>query len=124
MSHRNEECFTMCQDWMIWLDSRRFLGSPVQKNILEKLMAQHKVSKGLPDGLMSAELNAFNSAVMSLDDDYLVPFIVIYCGIKDIPVKTIAFNLDIDRSTFYDRAHKSANDVIRLSKHIKKSRLQ
>ena len=123
MASRHEECFTMCQDWMNWLDSRRFLGSPEQQNILAKLMAQHKMSKGPPNGPMSADLSAFNSAVMSLDDDYLVPFVVIYCGLKDIPIKTLAFTMQIDRTTFYDRAHKSATDVIRLSKQIKNNRL-
>lgn len=120
MSHRNEECFTMCADWMNWLDSRRFLGSPEQVSILAKLMAQNKMSKGPPNGPMSAELNAFNAAVMGLERDHLIPFLAIYCNLKEYPVKTLSYQMEIDRSTFYERAHKSSVHVMRKRLSIMK----
>lgn len=124
MAQRNEECYTMCQDWIKWLESRKFLGTPSQRNILDKLMTQYQVSKTSPDGMLSADLNAFNTAVMSLEEDRLMPFLVIYCKFKQLPVKTLAYDLNIDRTTFYQRAHKAASDVLRLSKHIKQLRLE
>lgn len=123
MSHRNEQCYTMSQDWINWLDSRRFLGSPEQLNILAKLMAQNKMSKESPNGPMSAELNAFNAAVMSLEKEGLLPFLSVYCGLRECPIKTMAHYFEVDRATIYNRAHQSANYVMRLTQQLIQSHM-
>jgi hypothetical protein len=112
MAHRNEAAYQMAQDWVKWLDSRRFLGPPLQRNILAQFMPSKTGRE--PNGPMSAELNAFNLAVSSLDIGEFVPFVVIYCEIKIKPIKAIAADMGIGRDTFYDRAHCAASKCIGL----------
>jgi hypothetical protein len=112
MAHRNEAAYQMAQDWVQWLDSRRFLGPPLQRNILAQFMPSKAGRE--PNGPMSAELNAFNLAVASLDVGEFVPFVVVYCGIKIKPIKAIAADMGIGRDTFYERAHCAASKCIGL----------
>jgi hypothetical protein len=112
MAHRNEAAYQMAQEWVKWLDSRRFLGPPLQRNILAQFMPSKTGRE--PNGPMSAELNAFNLAVSSLDVGEFVPFVVIYCEIKIKPIKAIAADMGICRDTFYERAHCAASKCIGL----------
>jgi hypothetical protein len=112
MAHRNEAAYQMAQEWVKWLDSRRFLGPPLQRNILAQFMPSKTGRE--PNGPMSAELNAFNLAVSSLDVGEFVPFVVIYCEIKIKPIKAIAADMGIGRDTFYERAHCAASKCIGL----------
>lgn len=118
MASRNEQVYQMAQEWLIWLNSRKFLGQPPQKNILVAL-AEKNMSKGMPpDAIMSAELAAFNIAVNTLDNGSLIPFITVYCDFKTKPVKTLAIDLGIGRDQFYERAHKAALNVIKTSRYL------
>lgn len=129
MAHRNEVVYQMAQDWIYWLDTRRFLGEPPQKNILA-LMMQDKGDckpKGEPDGPVSAEIAAFNMAVSCLELGRFVPFIVVYCDYKPQPIKTMAHDLGIGRDQFYERAHSAASEVhavamrlVRLNSQMRK----
>lgn len=118
MASRNEQVYQMAQEWLIWLNSRKFLGQPPQKNILLELAERNKVSKGAPDGIMSSEIAAFNLAVNALDAGSLIPFITVYCDYKPKPIKTLAIDLGIGRDQFYERAHKAALNVIKTSREL------
>ena len=48
MASRNELVYQKAQDWLVWLNTRRFLGNPPQKNILVALMEIDKEKKVPP----------------------------------------------------------------------------
>lgn len=112
MAQRNEAVYQIAQDWIRWLDTRKFMGPPIQKNILAQFMPG-KVGRQ-PNGPMSAKLNAFNLAVMSMDIGDFVPFLVVYCDVNTgRPIKALADDLGIGREAFYSRAHSSASRLIK-----------
>lgn len=117
---RNEQVYELAQEWIRWLDSRRFLGEPAQKNILAMLMKDEnrRPARGEPDGPMSAEMAAFNLAVSSLPVGQFVPFVVRYCGYKPKPIKTIAYELGIQPPAFYERADNAALHVHSLMRKL------
>lgn len=120
-SNLNKEAYALAQEWMRWLGSRRFYGPAPHQSILAMLMREPgKVSRGEPDAEVSMELNAFNMAVMDLEVGHFVPFVVVYCDFKPDgkPVKCLAADLGIDRSTFYDRADKSALHVLKTTRRL------
>lgn len=119
MASRNEVVYQLAQEWLVWLNSRRFLGQPLQKNILVMLAEKNKTKKGPPDGPMSAEMAAFNLAVNALTDaGHLVPFITVYCDFRMKPIKTLAGELGIGRDTFYERAHETAQSLYRKTQEL------
>jgi hypothetical protein len=75
-------------------------------------------SKGEPDGRLDPELNAFNLAVVSLDDGEFIPFIRVYCDYKPKPVKAMAHDLGIGRDQFYERAHNAASKALKTTRRI------
>lgn len=101
----------MAQEWIQWADSKKFFGPPPSKNILVLLQKQNASSNPPPDAPLSAELCAFNLAVMAQPESLLIPFLVVYCHAGDKPTKVYADNLGIERPAFYDRAHKAAGDI-------------
>jgi len=111
MAKRNEVVYQLAQDWLIWLNSRRFLGDPPQKNILAAMMERNKMRKDAPNGPMSAEIAAFNLAVNALNAGQLIPFIAVYCDFRPKPIKTMADELGIQSPAFYERAHDVASKV-------------
>lgn len=111
MSQRHERCYNLTQDWIKWLDSKRFYGQPPQKNILEIL--QNVRSGKEPDGRLSPELNAFNICLKAQEEEYLIPFLVVYTNAADKPAKVYAAQLDISLPAFYDRANKTATTIYR-----------
>lgn len=115
--NRNEYVYNLALDWVRWLDTRRFFGPPEQKNILARLQGGGK-SGGEPDGVMSAEVAAFNLAVCGLEIGYFIPFIAIYCEYRPKPVKVMAYELGIQPPAFYDRAEKAAADVRRVTQKL------
>lgn len=108
----------MAQDWVRWLNTRRFLGEPEQVNILARLQTQNKPSLGAPDAPMSAEMSAFNIAVVNLPKEMFIPFVVVYCDYKPKPIKTIAYDLGIQAPAFYERAHHSAQEVLKVTRQL------
>lgn len=117
MSQKHNRCYNQAQQWITWLNTRRFFAQPPQRNILLLLQGIRDQSRGEPDGIMSAELCAFNLCVKAQEDDYLIPFLFVYCGAGDKPAKCYASDLDLSLPSFYERAHKAATDIYRS--HIK-----
>jgi hypothetical protein len=115
---RNQQAYCLAQDWVRWLDTRRFLGKPDQKNILAQLQMRNKASRGAPDAPMSAEISAFNLAVTSLPKERFVPFVVIYCEYRPKPIKTIAYEFGIQAPAFYERAHLTALEVLKVTRQL------
>lgn len=111
MSHKHERCQAMVDEWVSWLDTKRFLAPPPAKNILELLQKRRGPVKLPPDGQMSAEICAFNLAVVAQPNHMLIPFLCVYAKAGDKPNKCYAADLGIDRTVFYDRAHKAASDI-------------
>lgn len=101
----------MAQEWIQWADSKRFFGPPPSKTILEMMQKRTAPSNPPPDFSLSAELCAFNLAVMAQKEPMLIPFLVVYCHTGDKPAKVYADKLGIERPAFYDRAHKAAGDI-------------
>lgn len=115
MASRHEHIYQKAQEWLIWLNTRRFLGEAPQKNILVAMMERDKEKKPPPDALMSAEIAAFNLAVSALDYEHLLPFCAVYCDYRPKPIKTLANEIGIARDTFYERAHETALKVNRTA---------
>jgi hypothetical protein len=113
----NEYVYNLAQDWIRWMDERRFFGPPAQKNILARLQGGSSSGKE-PDAELLPEIAAFHLSVMSLDIGYFVPFVVVYCGYKPQPIKVIAHELGIDRSTFYRRGEEAANELQRNTQRL------
>lgn len=111
MASRNEQVYQMAQDWKQWLFSRRFLGQPPQKNILVALSEKLSTKGEVPDGPMSAEMAAFNLVINSVDDEYLLPFVAVYCDFRPKPIKAMADLLGIQAPAFYERAHATADKL-------------
>lgn len=118
---RNERAYNLAQDWVKWLDTRRFYGQPEQKNILARLIKERDTEKlarptGFePDGSNSADLQAFNIAVTSLPAVEFIPFIVVYCEFRPKPIKILAHEQGINASNFYQRAHRVASGVLSIT---------
>ncbi len=72
-----------------------------------------------PDAELSAELHAFNLALKAQEDENRVPFLVIYCDLRKVPIKTLAHELGIHRDTFYTRAHKTAEHLVRMTQRLR-----
>ena len=108
----NPRAYELAQIWIGWLDTRRFFAPPAQKNILAMMMKEQNPSKGEPDVELSAEIFAFNLAVVGLEADQLVPFIAVYCRLRPRPVRVLAEELHISRPTFYKNAHLSAIQIL------------
>lgn len=117
---RNERAYNLAQDWVKWLDTRRFYGKPEVKNILAMLMKDPHPSRGEPDGKNSADLQAFNIAVTSLPSHEFIPFVVVYCEFRpeNKPIKVIAHSQGVNSSNFYQRAHRAAMDVLATTDHL------
>jgi len=111
MSRRHEHIYQLAQEWMRWLNSRYFLGRAEAKNILLRLQP-HKLSSKEPDGIMSAEISAFNTAVNHIEkSNRLIPFIAVYCKVKPKSVAELAAELRISRTQFYEIAHSTALEI-------------
>jgi len=106
----NQRAYELAQIWIGWLDTRRFFAPPAQKDTIAMMMGGG--GKGEPDGELSAEIFAFNLAVVSLHADQLVPFIAVYCRLRPRPVRVLAEELHISRPTFYKYAHLSAIQIL------------
>jgi hypothetical protein len=115
MSQRHDRCYNLAQDWIKWLDTRKFFNRPDPKNILAMLQ-QQGTSRGEPDGKLSVELNAFNLCVKAEPNEYLIPFLFVYCHASEKPAKVYAADLSISVPSFYERAHKAATSIYR--KHL------
>jgi hypothetical protein len=115
--------YQLAQDWLVWLNSKRFLGDAPAVNILAMLQPERSRSTREPDGNFSQELSAFNSAFNAQPLSQQIPFIAVYCGIKPYPIKTIAGQLGIERHTLYNRAHITATEIHRLMRIIIRDRL-
>ena len=110
---KHDKCFNLAQEWIGWLDSKRFFGRPKQKNILAMLQHIRERSMIDPDAPLSAEMSAFNLCVKAQEDDHLIPFLFVYCRAGDKPAKYYAYYLNIATPNFYLRAHKTASDIYR-----------
>ncbi len=118
MASRHEHVYQLAQDWVRWLDTRKFLGRAEQKNILAKLIPPFHASKGEPDGPMSQEISAFNVVISGLDAGSFIPFIVVYCDYKPKPIKERAYQLGKSRDQFYENAHKTALNGYRTARQL------
>ena len=117
MAQRNEAVYAIAQDWIRWLDTRKFMGPPEQRNILAQFIASRRATRE-PNGPMSAWLNAFNLAITSLEIGQFVPFVVVYCELKEKPIKALSDELGIGRDAFYERAHASAGRVMKMTRQL------
>lgn len=117
----NREAYDLAQEWVRWLDTRRFYGPPQQRSILAMMIKDDdKCTSCEPDADNSMELHAFNLAVCGLEIGQFVPFVVVYCDFRPgkRPVKCISADMGIDRSTFYDRADKAASSVLKTTRQL------
>lgn len=111
--NRSERAKALSDDWITWLDDRRFFGPPPKKSVLAMLIEKNRARGEAPDRPLNAEIAAFHVAVMGLPVESFLPFIRVYCGVPFVPVKTLAFEAGIGRDTYYDRAHTAAHVVLR-----------
>ncbi len=114
---RVERAYNMAQDWILWLDTRRFYAPPEKKNILARLQGGD-TNKGEPNAPITPELVAFNLAVTGLPMKKFVPFVAVYCGYKPSPIKVLAHEEGVNPSNFYERAHKAAHEALHVTDRL------
>lgn len=119
-SNLNREAYELAQDWIRWLDSRKLFGAPPSHRSLLGKLSEGSRNRGEPNAQLSAEIAAFHLAVCGLEIDYFVPFVVVYCDFSpdNKPVKSIAADMDIDRSTFYRRADQASAVVVSATRKL------
>jgi hypothetical protein len=100
---RNTWAYNMAKEWVVWLDSKRFFAPPEKAGILARLTTSAS-NKLPPNAPLSPELAAFNLVVCALPENLFIPFIVVYAGCGDKPVKSIAHEFNCHETTFYRRA--------------------
>ena len=118
MAH-NQVALELAAQWVRWIDTRRFLAPPMPPSILAALIGGGR-SSSEPDGPMSPEMQAFNTAVVAQERELLVPFVVIYANVKpkNTPVKKIAYDLEISTATFYRNAHEAATKIVSMTRRL------
>ena len=97
----------LADDWMYWLHTRSFFGPPPPKHILA-MLSMPNVGGEPPNAKLSVEIAAFHIGVVGLPDDLGRPFIRVYCGWPDQPIKSLAYDENVSSVAYYDRAHKGA----------------
>lgn len=118
MAKRHEHIFQLTQDWMAWLESRKYYERRGVKCILGRLQPFSGDPNFVPDGPLSAEISAFNTAINHIDPERLIPFAVVYCQVKPKPIHVIAEEYGMSRYRFNNLAHKVALEVYDLSQKI------
>lgn len=115
--HCNRRAFDLAQEWLPWLESRKFLAPAPVMGVLGRLL--HVSSGRKPNASMSAEMAAFHLAVVSLEKEYLIPFLDVYVQSFSMPVKSLLEEVGLkDRSAFYSRAHKAAGDIVKTTDRL------
>ena len=114
---KNERAQALADEWFPWLLTRRFFAPPPQKHILATLIQSEK-SREPPNAKLSAEMSAFNQGVVGMDEKCIIPFLRVYCGFPNEPVKLLAHKEKINPDTFYERAHKGASQAVRTMNHL------
>lgn len=116
--NKSERAKSLADDWITWLDDRRFFGPPPKKSVLAMLIEKNRSRGEIPDRPLNAELAAFHVAVVGLPQEMFLPFIRVYCGVPDAPIKALAYGAGIGRDAYYDRAHKAAYQVLRSMRSV------
>ncbi len=76
MAKRHEHIFQLTQDWMAWVESRKYYERRGVKCILGRLQPFSGDPNFVPDGPLSTEISAFNTAINHIDPERLIPFAV------------------------------------------------
>jgi hypothetical protein len=121
MAH-NQAALELAANWVKWLDTRKFLAPPMPPSILAALIGGSRKGNE-PDGVMDAEMQAFNTACIAQEREMLVPFVVVYARVqpKNTPVKKIAYDLDISTATFYRNAHQAATKIVTMTRRLSRN---
>lgn len=115
---KNERAERLLLEWVEWSRVHRFFGPPIPPSILALLAYKNKMSRDPPDGALSAEISALHVALVSLPKDKLLPLLRVYLGFPNRPIKWMAYEIGIDRDTYYNRAHKAADDLMRNTNSV------
>lgn len=115
---RNERAYNLAQEWVLWLDTRRFYAPPEKKNILAR-MSGGGGGKEPPDASITPEMVAFNLAVTGLTMKKFTAFVAVYCGYRPSPIKVLAHEGGLSSSSkYYDRAHNAAHEVLHIADRL------
>ena len=115
--HCNQRALSLAQEWLPWLETRKFLAPPQVMSVLGRL--NHIPTGRQPNAGMSAEMAAFNLAVVSLELGDLIPFLDVYVQSFQDPVKSLLAEIGLtNRSAFYYRAHKAAAEVVKTTNRL------
>lgn len=88
-----------CSRWAAWHRSRRLFAPPIPQNILARMRPQPV--REAPDAILSADMSYFNLALLSLPESQGKEAFYLYYLHGARPVKMVAHEMKIDRSTFY-----------------------
>ena len=114
----NQRAIELAEQWQHWYATRRFFAPAPPNSVLGALMAKSRPTRE-PDGPMSAEMQAFNTALAAQDEQNSVPFLVVYLRLRTGGrIKRLSDQLGISRATFYVRAHKTADELVRMTNRL------
>lgn len=115
-SNRVPRAWNLAQEWLNWLDTRRFFAPPEKISILGR-MSGHSGSGNQPNGPMSAEMAAFHLAVVSLEYRTFRAFVQIYANYPALN-KTCAAELNVTEMGLYTIADTAAREVLKTMHHL------
>lgn len=121
---RNEQAYELAHQWIKWLDTRRFYGTPEQKNILAILIGGDASTGNEPNADIQPQMVAFNLAVMDMPIDRFVPFVAVYCDYRPQPIKVMAHDMGICKTVFYANADKAASRAVSVTRQLVTLNLQ
>lgn len=109
----------VCDEWAIWVNSKRLFAPPVQKNIL--LALQQLPSKEMPNADLSQAMVYYNMAVNSQEPLDIAVWLIktfdlkVYRSRKDA-IYRLGFN---DGSSFYRKAESTEAKINKSYKTIR-----
>ena len=115
----HSELQELLYNWVKWLSTRKYYAKALPLSVLASLQIERSPSLGEPDADNNALCCAFNMVISIADDIDRLPFLYVYLKeSRPKPIKTLAFDLGVDRDTIYYRAHNAGAKFLYQAKKL------
>jgi hypothetical protein len=115
----HSELHAFCLEWVTWLRTRKLLGPPPPPPTIMGRMQPHHIRRS-PDGPMSAELAMFDLAVRAMPDSTRkLAFLAFYRHPRFGPIKKLAHDMGVSRTTFYQWVKEARVEAYDLSQRLR-----
>jgi heme/copper-type cytochrome/quinol oxidase subunit 1 len=117
----HSELEEVIHNWVSWLRTRKYYGCALPMNILAQMQMDRRVLEphDHKNDAMSASWNLVMSSSHALEPENFLPFMYVYLReYRPRPVKAMAYDLGIDRTTLYQRAHNAGPRYLYQAKKL------